>query len=601
MSLETLQRVISGVFSSGWVGEKLDVLWHAGEPLVLPINYYAGMFRTIESLKPSGTTIHHCFQTNGMFINDAWCEFFKAHNVQVGVSIDGPEAINDANRVTRSGRSTFDATMAGIRCLQRHEIEFSVITVLTAASLGREQELHDFYRREGIKNVCFNVEEIEGINTTSSLHGKEREHELEKFIREFWNLSVDSKALSYIREFRQMLQNILAPGSSRLRNSLVDPFAIVTVDCNGKFSTFSPEFLGEKNDLYNNFIIGDFWETDLKGSMASEAFQRLNRDVAAGVELCRSSCDYFSVCGGGSPVNKLYENGTVVSSETMYCRLYTKLIADITMEIIEASAAAEAKRSSPADLYLLGTGVSLAQHLTTETLEILKLCRQICTNLTDWELSPLPEDLRAKCVSLSHLYADRRPRVENYNEVTRVVIETVEGGGPVAWLTPGHPRVFDSVSDALLREGRRRGWNVSVVPAVSCLDTLLAELDCDPANGLLVHDSTSLVMENVALLPSVATVLLQPGVFGSNLAQLSPNFTGTDLTRLRDHLLQFYSPEHRCTFVRSSTQPGQPHRISWILLRDLASVRDEAVPGSTLFLPPAEWEHGVGEKRGRES
>ena len=36
----------------------------------------------------------------------------------------------------------------------------------------------------------------------------------------------------------------------------------------------------------------------------------------AGVELCRQECQYFSVCGGGEPVNKLSENGTFVSSET---------------------------------------------------------------------------------------------------------------------------------------------------------------------------------------------------------------------------------------------------------------------------------------------
>jgi hypothetical protein len=32
---------------------------------------------------------------------------------------------------------------------------------LTSASLQKAHELHDFYLREGIKNVCFNVEEIE--------------------------------------------------------------------------------------------------------------------------------------------------------------------------------------------------------------------------------------------------------------------------------------------------------------------------------------------------------------------------------------------------------------------------------------------------------
>jgi uncharacterized protein len=42
--------------------------------------------------------------------------------------------------------------------------------------------------------------------------------------------------------------------------------------------------------------------------------------VIAGVERCRDACEYFSLCGGGAPANKLYENGSFDSAETAYCR-----------------------------------------------------------------------------------------------------------------------------------------------------------------------------------------------------------------------------------------------------------------------------------------
>ena len=38
--------------------------------------------------------------------------------VGVGVSIDGPRELHDAHRKTRSGKGTFDKTIAGIRCLR---------------------------------------------------------------------------------------------------------------------------------------------------------------------------------------------------------------------------------------------------------------------------------------------------------------------------------------------------------------------------------------------------------------------------------------------------------------------------------------------------
>lgn len=57
------------------------VAWHAGEPLVLPIEYYHAAFGEIAALTPSNTKVQHTFQTNVMLIDDEWCRFFKEHNV----------------------------------------------------------------------------------------------------------------------------------------------------------------------------------------------------------------------------------------------------------------------------------------------------------------------------------------------------------------------------------------------------------------------------------------------------------------------------------------------------------------------------------------
>lgn len=160
MTFETIEKTFSGLFGSGWVGEELLVVWHGGEPLVLPVDYYERAFRAIRDLTPAGTKVEHGFQTNGVFIDEEWCSFFKKHNANVGVSIDGPEAIHDANRLTRSGKGTFPEVIGGIRCLRRNGVEFTVITVLSAASLPYPREMHEFYVNEGITSVCFNIEVI---------------------------------------------------------------------------------------------------------------------------------------------------------------------------------------------------------------------------------------------------------------------------------------------------------------------------------------------------------------------------------------------------------------------------------------------------------
>jgi uncharacterized protein len=71
----TLLNLFSQVFASGWLQDCLSVVWHAGEPMVLPIAFYRDAFRMIDRAKPSELAITHSFQTNGTLIDDEWCNF----------------------------------------------------------------------------------------------------------------------------------------------------------------------------------------------------------------------------------------------------------------------------------------------------------------------------------------------------------------------------------------------------------------------------------------------------------------------------------------------------------------------------------------------
>lgn len=338
MSASTLERVFSNVFSSGWVGGNLDIAWHAGEPLVLPIRFYEDAIQIINSMVPDGVDVNHVFQTNGTLISAEWCEFFSAVNANVGISIDGPPNLNDATRTTRTGRSTYDKTIAGIRLLRANGIKFHVITVLTAMSMAHAKELYEFYQSEGIERVCFNVEEIEGIHLDSTLNVEGIEERYANFLRSFWNLNVKFQSLKYIREFSNMFRNIVVPADARIRNSLAEPFAILNVDHAGNFSTYCPELLGNKSADYADFLAGNIWQVSLQDALRDERFRKLREDVAQGVELCRASCDHFGVCGGGSPGNKFFENGAIASTETLACRLGVKTVAEVSLEVLETTA-----------------------------------------------------------------------------------------------------------------------------------------------------------------------------------------------------------------------------------------------------------------------
>ncbi|HEV2336348.1 MAG TPA: cyclophane-forming radical SAM/SPASM peptide maturase GrrM/OscB, partial [Stellaceae bacterium] len=333
----TLANLFSQVFASGWVEDRMTVVWHAGEPMVLPIDFYRRAFRLIDGLKPVGVSLDHSFQTNGTLIDDAWCEFFAEERVSIGVSVDGPQPLHDINRVTRSGRGTFDKTIAGIRRLRRHGVPFHVISVLSPESLAAPRAMFDFYVEEGIERVCFNVEESEGDHVSRSFAEAGIADSYYRFLREFWRLAAAAPGkFAFIREIDGATQQILRPQEAAFSNQLVEPFAITSMDWAGNLATFSPELLGLKNPAYSDFIIGNINRDRLIDLRERPVLVKMLADINAGVELCRQRCEYFSVCGGGEPVNKLAENGTFISTETTYCRMAKMRATDLVLDLLDA-------------------------------------------------------------------------------------------------------------------------------------------------------------------------------------------------------------------------------------------------------------------------
>jgi len=344
----TLANLFTQVFASGWLEDCLSVVWHAGEPMVLPIGFYRDAFQLIDRAKPRELTVTHAFQTNGTLIDDAWCEFFAEAHVNLGVSIDGPKLFHDRNRRTRSGHGTFDKTIAGIRRLRRHNVTFHVISVLSAVSMAAPREMFDFYVEEGIERVCFNVEESEGDHVSQSFADSDVEGAYYRFLGEFWRLSSAMPGkIKFIREVEHALQQVIRPKDAPFSNQLVEPFAITSMDWAGNISTFSPELLGLKNAQYGDFLLGNINHDALVEMPQRGNLARMLKDIQAGVAMCRERCEYFSVCGGGEPVNKLAENGSFVSTETTYCRVTKMRATDLVLDALERVQQSPSGRTGP--------------------------------------------------------------------------------------------------------------------------------------------------------------------------------------------------------------------------------------------------------------
>ena len=336
--LNLLPLLIQRILESPYAGPEFSLVWHAGEPLTLPTRWYDEatkiLYQSLADHGALGLDFTQHVQTNATLINDSWCDCFRRNRIVACISVDGPEDIHDAHRRFRNGRGSHALAMKGIEALHRNDVPFHCISVLTEDAMEQPERMYRFFRDNGIYDVGFNVEEQEGIHTSSSMQGAAMEAKYRDFLQTFWRLSEQDGYPVVLREFEQVIS--LIQGHQRMtQNELNRPFSILSVDWQGNFSTFDPELLSVASDRYGTFNLGNLRDLSLEESTKTEQFQRLFSDMSQGVHSCQEGCEYFGLCGGGNGSNKFWEHGSLAASETNACRFGTKIPVQVLLERFE--------------------------------------------------------------------------------------------------------------------------------------------------------------------------------------------------------------------------------------------------------------------------
>lgn len=339
MSIDVLEHIFRGVLSSELISDPIEFLYHKGEPLVVPKEFYRSGFERLRNLNLDyGRSFTHHFQTNGTLIDEEWATIFKEYNVRVGVSIDGPDFIHDRNRVTRSNKPTHTAVMQGIAWLQKVDVEFTVIMVLTLGALDYPDEIYDFFTSNGIRSIGFNIDEF-GANAgfVSSYITSTAIQKYKHFMRRFMHLVDAGGGTLQVREFKKVISAMIAlsNGTMDAYHSTNVPFKIITFDTLGNYSTFCPELSGIVSAEYDNFVMGNIFSQRIDDMLLHANFQRINHAIQAGVRACRNTCSYWTFCGGGTPSNKYYELGDLSATETLYCKIHVKALVDVMQQYLE--------------------------------------------------------------------------------------------------------------------------------------------------------------------------------------------------------------------------------------------------------------------------
>jgi len=125
ISTETVRNLVRFLRTSSHEISKtifqIDI--HGGEPLLLGPKRFSEMVSIIADGLSDAKEVNFTVQTNAVLINQAWLDVFERHQIYVGISVDGPKLQNDANRIDRRGRGTFDRMVPKIAAVKQAVID----------------------------------------------------------------------------------------------------------------------------------------------------------------------------------------------------------------------------------------------------------------------------------------------------------------------------------------------------------------------------------------------------------------------------------------------------------------------------------------------
>lgn len=340
MSTDVLRAVFNTFLGSERVQTQLEFLWHAGEPLTVGRGYYQQAVSLAHAANTRQLRLQHTVQTNGLLIDDDWCDFLVDQQFSVGISMDGPQFLHDASRVTWAGGGSHTLSLRGYERLAAKGVHAGVLCVLTRQSLLHADAIYDFFLSIGARWVAFNIEEVEGQHRNSSVAGSgDIERHYADFMRYFfrrWLAEGQPFRIREVDDFLSIVQPLSRDDVYFRRPDETAAFKIVTVQKNGDVSTFSPEFAGARAPQFNDFVVGNILRDSLETMIGSPALQTIQFAVNDGVRNCASTCQWFSFCGGGYVSNKFYEHGDLSATETTACRLHRQTLSQVLLRELTA-------------------------------------------------------------------------------------------------------------------------------------------------------------------------------------------------------------------------------------------------------------------------
>ncbi|PJC86694.1 anaerobic sulfatase maturase [Vibrio sp. HA2012] len=313
-------------------GNEVIFAWQGGEPTLLGIEFYQRVIQYCGQYAQE-KTIHHAFQTNGILIDERWCEFFKQNNFLVGLSIDGPQELHDYYRVTRSKKGTHEQVMRAVHLFHLYDISFNTLTVVNDKNVHEPIKVYEFLKEIGSTYIQFIPLVERKINAGEHLAGPN-----EPFASvTSWSVNANDfgQFLSVIFDYwiRKDVGSVFVQLFDSVFGSWLGHSAGLCVFSRTCGHAFALEANGDlyqcDHYVYPEFKLGNIHEMTIKEmNKSKEAIQfGLNKQNLLDTDCKR--CRFLFACNGGCPKHRFEISFSSYPNHNYLCRGYYHFFSHI--------------------------------------------------------------------------------------------------------------------------------------------------------------------------------------------------------------------------------------------------------------------------------
>ena len=314
MAADTLERLADSYLFYSY--PQSIFAFQGGEPTLAGLPFFQQLVKFQQQYGRNGQTVSNAMQTNGVLLDQSWCDLFRDTNWLLGVSLDGPEEVNDLYRFNKQGRGTWKRVMQSIELLQKNRVEFNILCVLSQANVGKAKEIYKFYRSLGVDNVQYiPLAEFDGAG--NALPFTITAEQYGRFMCETFDLWWPERRKMRIRFFDNLAEALAGqkPGTCTMHETC-DSY--VVVEYNG--DVYPCDFFVESGWKLGNVTLDSWPEIARRNRRYSFASKKTLAHPECQV------CEYQSICHGGCPKSRHGPNGRFEDLD-YFCQAYKMIFA----------------------------------------------------------------------------------------------------------------------------------------------------------------------------------------------------------------------------------------------------------------------------------